>query len=585
MTLHNRVRAFTASLAAFVMLALTVSPACGAQTDRAPSFARALMYYARLQPRILWVDATANLPRITDRSGVARMVAHARAANINMIVVDVKPISGQVLYASRIADRMTVWRGKPVPDFDVLQAFVEEGHRAGIEVAAALNVLTEGHKMFGVGLAYQKRDWQSVVLTVQRSLRAPDGARLRVRGQDDPEEAGTTLVQGSDTVLDGSSAPGVELAVVLEHTGRVAGIVDSALLGDMPLTAPEEGRLLVLHDEGRQWATNHVRAGDTCRFEAVSRLVPIVEAPGERVAAFINPLHADARAHQLDMIKEIVERYDVDGIVLDRMRYASIYADFGPIMRNAFERWLGKFIERWPDDVLSVSDIPGEPVRRGRYFKQWLEFRARVIRDLARDIRETVRRIKPDVYVGAYVGSWFSQYYGVGVNWASERYPVSLSWATPEYNEAGYAEHLDWLTTGCYYGIPTRDEARSQGKREGATVETAAVLSTRAGANALPVAAGLYALNYEGRPSGFTAAMDIAIRRSSGVMLFDASHIYDYGWWSIVAQAMPDPVFPPQACSGLLAQIRSAHDAVSVIGEPDPIAARMPIVPYQPGGG
>jgi uncharacterized lipoprotein YddW (UPF0748 family) len=558
---------------------------CTAQTDTAPSFGRALSYYTKLQPRILWVDGTANLPRITNRAGVAEIVRHAQDANLNMIVVDVKPISGQVLYASAIAQRMTSWRGVTYPEFDVLQAFIEEAHKVGIEVVASLNVLSEGHKMYGVGMAYQKREWQSVVMTIQRSLCAPDGARLRVRAPDDPEEAGTTLVQGQDTVIEATSPAGEALAVVLEHTGRVAGMVDPALLGDVPLTAPDEGRLLVLRNDVRNWATSHVRAGDLCRFEAATRLVPVVEAPGERVAAFVNPLHAEVRNRQLALIREIVERYDVDGIALDRCRYASIFADFSPIMRNAFERWLGRFIERWPDDVLSAAVMPGEPVRRGRYFRQWLEFRARVIRDLVRDIRQTIHQVKPSVHLGAYVGSWFSEYYGVGVNWASERYPVSYPWASPEYNESGYAEHLDWLTTGCYYGIPTREQARAQGKREGATVETAAILSTRVTANAVPVAAGLYAANYADRPADFGTAVDIAVRRSSGVMLFDTSHLFDYGWWPTVAKAMPEPAFPMHVCPGLLAQLRSAHDAVVGLGEPDPFASRMPIVPYQPGGG
>jgi uncharacterized lipoprotein YddW (UPF0748 family) len=570
--------------AALALLARSGSARAG-QTDHTPSFGRALCYYTGLQNRVLWVDGTANLGRTTTRTGVAEIVAMARRANVNVIVVDVKPISGQVLYASSIADRMRSWRDRMYPEFDVLKAFVEEAHGAGIEVAASLNVLAEGHKVFGVGQAYRKRDWQSLVFTVQRTLRAPDGAKLRVRGPDDPEEAGTTLVQGPNTVIEDTATPGVELAVVLEHDGRVAGMVDPALLGDIPLTAPEEGRLLALKTEARAWATSHLRAGDQGRFEAVSRLVPVTEAPSERIAAFVNPLHAGARAHQLALIREIVERYDVDGIVLDRARYPSIYADFSPIARAAFEQWLGRFIERWPDDVLSVSAIPGEPVRRGRLFKPWLEFRARVIRDLVREIRESVRQIKPDVKVGAYVGSWFAEYYGVGVNWASEKFPVAYPWSSPEYREAGYAEHLDWLTTGCYYGIPTREQARAQGKSEGATVETAAVLSTRAMANATPVAAGLYGLNYEGRPADFGAAIDISVRRSAGVMLFDASHIFDYGWWDVVAQAMPQPAFPAHACVGLLAQLRAAHDAVVALGEADSVLSRMPVVPYQPGGG
>ena len=89
----------------------------------------------------------------------------------------------------------------------------------------------------------------------------------------------------------------------------------------------------------------------------------------------------------------------------------------------------------------------------------------------------------------AYVGSWFTEYYGVGVNWGSEKFQVRTGWATPTYNEAGYAEFLDWLSTGCYYPIPTRDEARAMKREEGGTVEAAAAIRGGRGER-VPVYAG-----------------------------------------------------------------------------------------------
>src|SRR5204862_8040445 len=103
-----------------------------------------------------------------------------KAAHINTLVIDGKPLSGQVLYNSRVAPRMEEWKGRAVPDFDVLAAFVEEGHKAGLQVDACINVLSEGHKYFNTGPAYEHPDWQSVVYTVDRGIIA-GGALVSVR--------------------------------------------------------------------------------------------------------------------------------------------------------------------------------------------------------------------------------------------------------------------------------------------------------------------------------------------------------------------------------------------------------------------
>lgn len=529
--------------------------------ERSPDIARALTTNLAQQGRIMWVDGSANIARTTSLEGVRDIVARCKRANFTTIVVDVKPVVGQVLYASKIAERLRQWQGKNYPEFDVLAAFVDEGHKAGIEIAASFNVFSEGHKYYSAGLAYRNKEWQSTAYNVERSLVAGDGARLPIRAAEEPPEPGKTIVHGSEFILDPAPARQAKLAVALDGDSRVAGIIDQSLLGDEPLTAPEDGYMMLLDNLALSWTTAHLRAGGRATFEASGRRVAVTEAATEKVAAFVNPLHPEARAHEISLLSEVAKNYDVDAIVFDRMRFANVYNDYGDRSRFAFEKWLGKTVSRWPEDVMEFDPRPGEPPRRGRLFKPWLEFRARVIRDFVVEASDAIKTVKPRIQFGAYVGSWFTEYYDVGVNWASDKYPVKQGWATPYYNQAGYAEFLDWLSTGCYYPLITREEARAQGKEDGATVEAAADVSIIAVQNATPVYAGLYALDYAGRPDDFARALSVAGRRSQGVMVFDLSYIYNYGWWPILEKAFAQPADSPHAYPDITAELRSAQDA------------------------
>lgn len=564
---------------------LIVGSSIGSPQTRSPEFARTLTTNLGLQGRVMWIDATANIDRIFTMEGVRDVVAHCKKANITTMVVDVKPVSGQVIFASKLAERMREWRGKSYPDFDILKAFVDEGHKAGMEVDASFNVFGEGHKYFNVGLAYKKPDWQSVAYIVERSLISGDGYKLLVRADGEPEDGTRPLVHTDDYLQAPSEAPGKQLAVMLDEDKRVAGIIDPALLDQEPLQAPEDGQLLVLDNGAMDWATQHLRAGDQTRFTAVGKRVPVTESPTEKVAAFVNPLHPEARAYEISLLKEVAQNYDVDAIVFDRMRYANVYNDYSDYSRRAFERWLGRPVAQWPEDVISYDSKPGAGIKRGKLFKPWLEFRARVIREFVKEATEAIRAVRPTIQFGSYVGSWFSEYYGVGVNWGSEKFAVKTPWASPDYNEAGYAEFLDWLSTGCYYTIPTREEARAARKEEGGTVEAAAELSTTVVANSIPVYAGLYCLNYQDRPKDFARAVAAAARHSQGVMIFDLSYIYDYNWWPILEEAFSKPALSPHRATALTGQLRAVQDAVRSPDDARASASRLPAVPYQPGGG
>jgi hypothetical protein len=288
-------------------------------------------------------------------------------------------------------------------------------------------------------------------------------------------------------------------------------------------------------------------------------LQPILEAPSERVGGFVNPASPEARAYALRIVEELADNYALDGIVFDRTRFASLRTDFSSLSRQAFETWLGRPLERFPQDLYEHDPAPGRPILPGPYYREWLEWRAKLIHDWVAEASEAARRKRPGIAIAAYVGSWYRDYYGVGVNWAADDYFAGYEWMTPTYPATGYAGRLSWLTTGCYYGTPTRDDARQLELPGEETVEAAAETSVRVVNDATFVYAGLQVLDYKDRPEEFRRALRAALQRSQGVMLFDLVYIEEYDWWNLLNEAFPAPKRAPHDVPGLQAAIQAAR--------------------------
>lgn len=574
------------------------------------TLARGLTAAMGAQGRLMWIDGSANVFRTvkvdgkttlvdytTTRAGVAEIVRHCKAAHINTLVVDIKPLSGQVLYNSKLAPHMTQWQGHPVPDSDVLAAFIEEGHKAGLQVDASINILSEGHKYYSVGPAYTHTNWQSMVYTVDRGLVALNGARLPVRVANEPADPNAPLLLRDDSVIlssepasgmvglesaesksalvtdTGQGAFGRQTNLVLDADNRITGVVDSALLGDDPLLAPESGHLIVAtRNSDRDWITQNAKIGEHVRMDLRTARVPIANAPSEKVACFVNPLQPEARRYELDMVREIVSNYAIDGLVLDRCRYSNLYNDFSDQTRDAFAQWLQQHpparsrraayqdhIVHWPEDVFAFAPNPGDPLIPGPLYKPWLEFRAHVIHDFVAEVAQTARALKPKIVLGTYVGSWYPKYYEVGVNWGSDRTPLRYSWFTSTYPHTGYAEFFDWISTGCYYPTPTREDARFEGQSELGTVEFAAELSNTAVASGAFVYAGVYVQDYPNRPDAFLKALSAGGRQTQGWMIFDISQIDAANWWPLLEKSYPSDAASPDSLPDLLPSIRSAR--------------------------
>ena len=340
------------NIAATVLLAVLLC-ACGGKQQEGEA--------APAKPALMWIDATANFSRFQNADTIDYYLEKIKSLGFTHAIVDVRPITGEVLYDSEIAPRLEQWNGTTRADFDYLGRFIETGHKLGLEIHASLNVFCAGHNYFDRGIVYDEHpEWASMVYD------------------------------------------------------------------------PEKG------------------------------IVPITEMKKD-YGAMVNPVNEEYQDYILSILVELVKKYpQLDGIMLDRVRYDGIRADFSDLSRKKFEEYIGAKVENFPQDLLSWEKGDGDryvPVL-GKLSKKWIEWRTKTIYDFMARAREVVKSANPNVSFGTYTGAWYPSYYEVGVNFASKTYDPSLEydWATPEYKNYGYAELIDLYATGNYYTDITLEE-------------------------------------------------------------------------------------------------------------------------------
>ena len=518
------------------------------------SRANALCKKMGLQGRVMWFDAEANIWELSTRRGVADTVRKCKSANINTIVVDVKPLSGLVLYSSKIAPKLTRFRGKQYPrNYDLLRTVLEEGHKAGIAVHAGINVFSEGSQTQSGGLAHKHTDWQCVQYEMQRTVSTHDAPDFAIKCSEDPQSEEEIGVYGEGGETTGKLPPN-SVYVRVNRDGRPVGWGIAG--GYARLSAPAKGYLLVASGNAGRWLKQTAENRARYRLQGRGVLVRVGETSSVHNAIFVNPLHPEARAHALGVIKEICANYPIDGLILDRMRYPNIYADFSDLTRRKFEKYIGKRVANWPEDVLSAEVVPRVDLTRGPLFKDWLKFRADVIRGFLVEAKGIVKAQRPGARLGVYVGSWYPLYYDVGVNWGSPNHSTDLEWWPDGYEQTGYADLVDYLCTGCYYAHPTRKDALARGDEQWKSVEAAAAESITAVKGDTFVYASVYLYQYRGRPAKLAQAIRQCLAKTQGCMLFDLVYVRDYDWWSVLKQTFPAPAKAPHDVPGLAARVR-----------------------------
>jgi len=131
--------------------------------------------------RLLWCDAEANCKYLSSNAGVADLVEKTDRANINTVIVDVKPLVGEVLYKSGFAPRLGEVEGWRYPEsFDLLSVMVDECHRKNLPVHPAVNIFAEGCRQWERGPAYTHPEWQVVTYEAVYILKIRGNAIIQV---------------------------------------------------------------------------------------------------------------------------------------------------------------------------------------------------------------------------------------------------------------------------------------------------------------------------------------------------------------------------------------------------------------------
>lgn len=250
---------------------------------------------------------------------------------------------------------------------------------------------------------------------------------------------------------------------------------------------------------------------------------------------FVNPVREDVRDYELRIVKELITNYDLDGVVLDRVRFVGLGSDFSDYTRNKFEAYIEEKVQNWPEDIYKLeASKENIDVKYGPRFGQWVTFRASVIKDFILEVQRLTKESGKNVEFLDYTGSWYPLYYLVGANWASSRYvPDEYPWVQSNYANTGYAENIDKLLSGFYYTDVTIKDAIKNGKPEyWYSVEGSGDMLQKVVGNSVPYVGSLFLQQYENDPETFGKAVDMCFEKSSGCMLFDLCYVDDYGWWA-----------------------------------------------------
>lgn len=433
----------------------------------------------------VWAESSANIQRLGSTDGVVRILDAMSTASIDTIILEVKPVHGHVIYPSRVAPRLKVWKGYRVDqDFDVIETTLREAPKRDIRVLVAINVFSEG---------------------LQES---PDTRKTFGTVFDHPEWEAWNYA--------------------------------------MPQQAPV--------GPAQQRNGSRATTTDTATLKPISK-------HGRSFATFVTPHNPEVWRYELEIIREICSKYRPDGIILDRARFDSIESDFSKYARADFETFLGRKVERWPEDILTWRRVKGKPEHvPGPLFKEWLFFRAKTIRDFFRDARDLVKSVDPKIVFGNYTGSWYGDYWNEGLNWGSPGYDASsaYSWAPPTWNEAAYAHLLDVLFSGFYYKAITPADARANGKPAENSVQGAAELVRKVVESATKVVGTINLQDYENTPTVFERAMRTSLQRSGGVGLFDLVYLDEYNWWENVLHTLATA--PIRGAVGRVLPVRQARN-------------------------
>ncbi|MBQ7866928.1 MAG: family 10 glycosylhydrolase [Clostridia bacterium] len=250
---------------------------------------------------------------------------------------------------------------------------------------------------------------------------------------------------------------------------------------------------------------------------------------------FVNPANDEVVQYELCLIEEVMNRYEIDGIVLDRVRYVGLSSDFSQLSISKWKQASGIEGEVNLDDIYQLKKVNGEiEIEYGKYFGSFNTFRAQLIHDFIRKVRKCVDNANKKIDFLDYTGSWYPLYYLMAANWAS---PEHLEVSYPatdaaEYAKTGYIRYVDRMLSGFYYeDVEIREAQEHQKPADWYSVEGSADIAYAVTKHEKPILGSLYLFQYKDDPANIQRAIDMCFRKSDGCMLFDLSYLVQNNWW------------------------------------------------------
>lgn len=521
-----------------------------------------------VQARILWIDATANIDRYNSDDKVAALVDKVKSVGFNTVVFDIKPISGQVVFNTPLAPKLQEWRGKVLPvGYDPLVAMCRETKRAGLSLIVSLNAFSEGHRLFKVGPGYAQREHQTVIYEPKGAV-VLNGIRYTTAARVDTLASDAVSVFTTSTKIPAPQQGA--FSVTLKKTGEIVDGFEMGGAGKGVPTIPAGGAALYGTGAVAEFLRANTVPGQRAQFDTDATFVPMAESGATQYPLMMNPNDPVVWDRELAIARDVATRYPVDGLIYDdRLRYAGIDADFSEITRQKFEKVVGQKLN-WPDDVFKFTSNQNlmRGVSPGRYYDQWMAWRASVVRDFVAEVRKTITAVRPGIRLGMYVGSWYGEYPANGNNYASPKADAGFWFLSRNYRAAGDAPLVDYVIPGCYYTTATIHEAMGKGVGIGNTVEAAGQLVNRLVRDEAWTYAGLSLIDFKDNPEGLANALQAACTATEGVMVFDLSHDID-AMWPVFARAFSQPARPPHM-TDLMARVRKQRASLDRLGVKDP---------------
>jgi len=497
----------------------------------------------------LWMEPGANLAALSSVEGVRRILDQAKQAGVDVVIPEAKNAWGYVTYPSGFAP---VIGASPIPhnappaypapaqwyprEYDMLGTIVQEAHARGMRVDAAVNTFAEGFTPMRAGPAFERPEWQTTAYLGTRPVQASDGTSYDLAGVDVPRGEGELVLY---TPAAGAATPTSRWGVEVVVTSGLVGEIHDRSGGDTdpgPTPIPAGGYVLSGHGEAARWLIRSLGKGATVTIGPVrTRMAP---SSAHSIFAFVNPANPQVTGYEMAVIYEVLSRYDVDGIILDRTRYQDITEDFSALSRAGFEAFIGRRVARWPEDIYTYA-AAGYWVTRvpGPLYRAWLGYRAHSILAYTRSVNRLVHALRPQAAVAMYVGAWYPVYYDEGVNWASPNVEPPYPWIGPEWVRAGLAPLLDYLMIGLYYRPITVREARATHHDPEISIQGGALLALSLVHGETALVGSLLVSLYEGEPKRLTNAVEMSQRVTRGTMLFDLVYLNEDGLWG----ALPSP--------------------------------------------